>query len=231
MRRCSVFRPRIARNAVERPRDRADRVLQERHLLGELRVVADDDDAADHVGMAVEVLRRRMHDEVARRIRAAAAASASRTCCRPTRIRPCLRANAPSLARSTSFSIGLVGVSAQIIRVFGFSAAFTALASVEVDETEIEPRAAPAHALEQAVAAAVEIVHRDDVAAAVEQVEHRRRRRHARRERETARCRLRDRPRSARTPCASGSACASIRSPCARRGFSARRSRSRRSAP
>ncbi len=46
-----------------------------------------------------------------------------------TRIRPCFFANAATLARSTSFSIGLVGVSAQIIFVFGFSAAFSAAPS------------------------------------------------------------------------------------------------------
>ena len=56
----------------------------------------------------------------------------------------------------------------------------------QVDVAEIQAGAAPAHALEQAIAAAVEIVHRDDVAAAVEQVEQGRRGREAGREREPA---------------------------------------------
>jgi hypothetical protein len=56
---------------------------------------------------------------------------------------------------------------------------------VEVDEGEIEARAAPAHALEQAIAAAVQIIHRDDVAARIEQLEHRARSREAGRERIT----------------------------------------------
>ena len=64
MRRCSVFRPRQGEEAVERALHRADRVLQERDLLGEFGVVADHEHAADHVRMAVEVFRRRMHDQV-----------------------------------------------------------------------------------------------------------------------------------------------------------------------
>jgi hypothetical protein len=43
---------------------------------------------------------------------------------------------------------------------------------VEVDETEVEPGAAATHPLEQAEGAAVDVVHADDVAAAVEHVEH-----------------------------------------------------------
>ena len=50
--------------AVERPGDGADRVLQEAEPLGELGVLAHHQHAADHVGMAVEVLGRRMHDDV-----------------------------------------------------------------------------------------------------------------------------------------------------------------------
>ena len=56
-----------------------------------------------------------------------------------TRIRPCFFANAPSLARSTSLSIGLVGVSAQIIFVFGFSAAFSAAVSLRSTKVKSSP--------------------------------------------------------------------------------------------
>ena len=49
---------------VERAGDRADRVLQEFQPVGQILVVADRDAAADHVGMAVQIFRRRMHDEV-----------------------------------------------------------------------------------------------------------------------------------------------------------------------
>ncbi len=74
---------------------------------------------------------------------------------------------------STSLSSGLVGVSHQIIFVFGWTAASSAADVVEIDEAEIEARRAPAHALEQAIGAAVDVVHADHVAAAVEQLEHR----------------------------------------------------------
>ena len=49
--------------AVERAADRADGVLQEPDLLGELRVRRHRD-AADHVGVAVQILGRRVHDDV-----------------------------------------------------------------------------------------------------------------------------------------------------------------------
>jgi len=56
-----------------------------------------------------------------------------------TKSSPCLRANAPTLARSTTVSIGLVGVSAQIMRVFGFSAAFSAAASLRSRKVKSSP--------------------------------------------------------------------------------------------
>ena len=40
---------------VERARNRADRVLQKRDLIAELLVFTDDNDAADHVGVAVQI--------------------------------------------------------------------------------------------------------------------------------------------------------------------------------
>src|SRR5690606_29612845 len=55
-----------------------------------------------------------------------------------------------------------------------------------VDEAEVQPGAAPAHALEQAVAAAVDVVHRQHVVAAVEQLEDGGGGRHARGEGEAA---------------------------------------------
>ncbi len=100
------------------------------------------------------------------------------------------RAAATTAAMSTSFSSGLVGVSIQSMRVFGPIAAAAAFGSERSDESEIQTRRAAAHALEQAERAAVEVVHRDDVVAGVEQLEQRRGRRHARREGEAARAAL-----------------------------------------
>src|SRR3546814_5239606 len=56
----------------------------------------------------------------------------------------------------------------------------------QVDEAEVQPGAASAHALEQAVGAAVQVVHGDHVVAAVEQLQRGRGRRHARGECEAA---------------------------------------------
>ena len=53
---------------------------------------------------------------------------------------------------------------------------------VEIDEAEIEPRAALAHTVEQAIRSAVQIIHRDYVAAAVDKFEDGARRCQARRE-------------------------------------------------
>src|SRR3546814_11681516 len=50
--------------AVEGTLNGADGVLQKGKLIGQSGVVADHQDAADHVGVAVEVLRGRMHDHV-----------------------------------------------------------------------------------------------------------------------------------------------------------------------
>ena len=49
---------------IERTLNGADRVLQKLEALAQFGVVADDRHAADHVGMAVEIFRGRMHDEV-----------------------------------------------------------------------------------------------------------------------------------------------------------------------
>src|SRR5690606_13341242 len=56
----------------------------------------------------------------------------------------------------------------------------------QVDEAEVQARAAPADAFEQAVAATVEVVHGDHVVATVEELEHGRGRGQARSEGEAA---------------------------------------------
>ena len=92
--------------AVERRRHRADRVLHEPELRREL-VVVRRDEAADDVGVTAEVLRARVHDDVGARARAAAAGTASRTCCRR---RPAHRARArprATAAMSTTVSSGI----------------------------------------------------------------------------------------------------------------------------
>ena len=83
--------------AVERRRHRADGVLQEPQLVG-AHVVVERDEPADDVGVAAEVLRRRVHDDVGADVAAATAGTASRTCCRRPRARRA-RARSPRPAR------------------------------------------------------------------------------------------------------------------------------------
>src|SRR5262245_51827563 len=59
---CQRLEPAQRQKRIERPLDRADRVLQELQALAQLRIVADYGDTANHVGMAVEVFGGRMHN-------------------------------------------------------------------------------------------------------------------------------------------------------------------------
>ena len=69
--------------AIERPADRADRVLQKSKLIGQILSIADDRHAADHVAMAVEIFGHRMHDDVESQRQRALHDRGSQTCCRP----------------------------------------------------------------------------------------------------------------------------------------------------
>ena len=141
-----------------------------------------------------------------------------------------LRPISATAARSTSFSIGLVGVSTQISFVSGRSLPRDPRGSLEVDEAERQAGRALAHALEQAVGAAVHIVHRDDVVAGIQQLEQRRSRgqpeANAKPALPPSRSATQRFVREARRIVR----CASTRSPYARQGSPARRCWSRRSA-
>ena len=96
----------------------------------------------------------------------------SRSCCRRRRVcRACARFPRPR--QFDERSIGFVGVSIQIIRVFGRSAAAAAAGCDRSTNVKIERGRAPSHALEEAKAAAVEVIHREHVIAAVEELEQR----------------------------------------------------------
>ena len=170
---------------VERALHRAHRVLQEGQLFAQFGVVAHHQHAADHVGMAVEVLGRRMHDDVGavferalqdRRGEGVVDRDQQAVLLRDggdggdvddlqQRVGRGLDPHQPGLRRDRGFE-------RRRIR--------------EVDEAEVQRRAALADALEQPVAAAVQVVHRDDVVAAVQQFQQGRGRRQPGREREAA---------------------------------------------
>ena len=117
----SVFNPRSARKAVERSRDRADRVLQKRDLIAQLLVFADDNDAADHVGVAVEIFRRGMNDHVEAELDRPLNPRAGKGVVGNAMIF-FSRAIFATASRSIIFSSGLLGVSTQTMRVFGLIA-------------------------------------------------------------------------------------------------------------
>ena len=155
---------------VERPGDGADRVLQEGHRFGQLRR-AGDDDAADDVGMAVEVLGGRMQHQVRavlqRTLQHGRAESVVHHQDQPVLAR---EGGHPGQIHQAQHGVG--GRFRPDHARIGLERGLQRGGVVEVNEGEVQARAAPAHALEQAVGAAVQIVHGDDVAAAVEQVQH-----------------------------------------------------------
>ena len=94
-----------------------------------------------------------------------------------TEIALCARAIFATASRSINFRSGLLGVSTQTMRVFGFIAVSTDFRIGHVDEGEIEIGGASPHAFEKPEGAAVKIVAHDDVRTAVEPIERRRHRR------------------------------------------------------
>ena len=89
MRSARVLRPRSARKLVERARRCAPTAFcRKPSCSASSAFVADHRDAADHVGMAVEVLGGRVHHRCRSRARAAAAGRGWRRCCRRRRAMP-----------------------------------------------------------------------------------------------------------------------------------------------
>ena len=173
---------------IERARHRADRVLQESEPLGE-SVVARDRHPADHVRMTVEILRRRVHDDVEAELERPL---------HPRRGERVVRDRgdaAPAGDRRHRFEIHQLQ---QRIRRrldpdharLGRERRLERLGALERQVGEAQPGALLAHALEEAPRAPVEIVERDHVRARVEQLEHRGARGHPGGERERGRPRL-----------------------------------------
>ena len=144
--------PAVDEEAVERSRHRADRVLDEAQALVEL-AVAGDDHAADHVGVAAEVLGRRVHDDIGARLqRPLVDRSGERVVDRDQGA--AAPATTPSM--STTLSAGLVGLSTQISCVSSVDRALQGGEVGLVDEVVAQtPRRQ--HLVDQAVGAAVQV--------------------------------------------------------------------------
>ena len=156
--------------AVERPRDGAHRVLEEPQPLGD-RVVRGDGHADDRVGVAGEVLGRRVeHDVGADRQRPLQRRRRERVVDddqRPTAAlrRPAARRRPRRAAMSTTFNCGFDGVSNQTSRVRSVSASQSTSGSAgEIDVPRRRPRSST-DPLEIAERAAIDVVADDDLVA------------------------------------------------------------------
>ena len=158
--------------AVERPRDRADRILQKRDLIAELLVFSHDDHAAHHVGVAIQIFRRGMNDHIESEFD------------RPLNPRAgeSIIGNADGVVRARDFRdrFQVDQLEQRIARRFHPDHArvwphrFLDRARIgHVDKSEIEIRGSAADAFEKPERSAVEIVAHDHVRAAVEPVEDR----------------------------------------------------------
>ena len=130
-------------------------------------LVPDDDDAADAVAVAVQELRRAVHDDVgAERQRPLDVRAGERVVDDHADVVP-VRDVAARTRCSVMCSIGLVGVSMNRYLVFGVIAGSISSRLRRVDVGEVEPELAP-HALEQPERAAVGVVADDEVVARLE---------------------------------------------------------------
>ena len=132
----------------------------------------DDRRAADRIRMTVQVLRRRVHDEIEPVLQ--------RVLQVRRRERVVADGHDPAASRDGRDGAEVDDLEERIGRRFHPDHARVRPQRRlecghvrEVDERHLKPRRALAHVLEQAVAAAVEIVHGDDVRAAVEQIQNR----------------------------------------------------------
>ena len=84
---------------IERAQNRAGGVLNEPQPL-DVFVAHGDDDAADRIAVAVQILRRAVHDEVGAECRSGAAGRGWQTCCRRRAARPARARSRPCAAMS-----------------------------------------------------------------------------------------------------------------------------------
>ncbi len=152
---------------IERAGDGTDRVLQEGQAFGQF-IGAGDDDAADNVGVAIDVLGGRVHYQIRAEFQRALHRRAAEGVVHHQQQAVLLgkRGNLGEIHQLEQRVGRRLGPDHAGV---GFECSLERGGVIQIDETEIKPRAAPAHALEQAVGAAVEVVHGDHVAAGVDQ--------------------------------------------------------------
>ena len=175
--------PRNVRNESNGPETAADGVLQVAEPLRQRAVRAHDGRPAHTVGMTVQILRGRMHDDIE--------AVLERPLHEGRGERVVANADQSFGARNRRHGRQIDQLQQWIAgrlhpdeaRV-GTDRGLQRLGPCQIDERDLVSRGALANVLEQPVSAAVEIVHRDDMRAGIEQLEHGRAARHPARERE-----------------------------------------------
>ncbi len=163
--------PAQGQECVERPGNRAHGVLQEAQALGQFRVLADHRNAADYIGVAVEVLGGGVHHDVETQLQRALDPGAGEGVVGHAE-------DAPGLADAGDGTE--VGQAQQrVARGFDpdhprvvLQRGFECRQVGQVDEAEAMPGAALAHFVEQAEGAAVQVIAGNHVGTGVEQFQH-----------------------------------------------------------
>ena len=176
------LQPPVGQEGVERPHDAADGVLQELQLGRHLGVLGHQN-PADDVGVAVQILGRRVHDHVG---------AQGQRLLAPRRGEGVVD-HQDQLVRLGDLRQGLDvgqlhqrvggGLDPQHPRLVG-DRCLDCLQVGQVDIAEVQPHRPTTHPLEQPPRAAVQVVAGDDVRPGVQQLQRRRGRRHARAEAE-----------------------------------------------
>src|SRR5688500_12207403 len=163
---------------IERARHAAHRILQEGQALAQLGLLSKYRRAADDVRVAVEILRRGMHHDVEAVLERALD---------PRRSEGVIAyRDQLVLARHGGNGLEINDLEERVGRgldpdhaAVGFDRFFERTGFGQVNEARAQIGGTLTHALQDAVAAAVEIVHRHDMGARVEELEHGADRRHA----------------------------------------------------
>ena len=168
------------KKGIERAGDTAGGVLEKTQALRKL-IVADHDGAADHVGMAVEILRRRMHDDVDPQFQGPLNPWRGEGIVdrRQNPPRPRKRCDGGQIHEVQHRIAGGFQPDQPGVRMDG-GVQRPGIAEVRVIEDQ--PRRSFAHLLEQAGRAAIKVPKRQNPVAGIEQVNDRRGCRHPRRE-------------------------------------------------
>ncbi len=157
---------------VERPGNRADRVLQKTQALGQFRIVPDHRDATDHIGVAVQVLGGRVHHDVETQLQRALDPWAGKGVIGDTD-NASRAADAGNGSQVNQAQQGIARGLDQDHFCVVLQRRFEGTEVGQVDEAEAMPGAALTDLVEQAKGTAVQVVARHHMGISVEQFQYR----------------------------------------------------------